>query len=410
MADDQQAGDKPQPQQGQPGNNQGQPGNSQPQPGNNQRQPGNNQRQPEGGKPENGQSQPEGGNGDDQEQDKQPTPEEKAAAKKKRIRIFIILALLLLVALIVAFFYWLHARHYETTDDAFVDGYISQVAPQVSGRVGSLLVNDNQEVAAGQILFVIDPADYRVRLDQAKAQLVNAEAQIGVQRAAAAQAQANARMAEANLIKANQDLQRYRTVDPRAISREQLDQAVSTQRSDAATLDAQREAAKSAIAQITAAEASAKQRQADVNAAQLQLSYTEVKASQAGRVTRRTVDVGNYLTSGQVALSVVADEVWVTANFKETQLTLMKAGQRVTIEADAFPDTEIDGHVDSVQSGTGSVFSTLPAENATGNYVKIVQRVPVKIVIDKIRNKDDDDKSQVRLTPGLSVTPRVTVR
>ena len=313
--------------------------------------------------------------------DKPPAdpPADPAAAKRRKIKVLLILAAVFLVVAIIAFFYWLHARHYESTDDASIDGFVAQVAPQVAGPVIRLAVADNQEVAKGQLLFQIDPRDEQVRLRQAQAQALQAAAQI--------------QTARANAEKSQNDLRRYRQTDARAVSRQQLDSATAQADSDAATL----EAAKASLAAA----------QATVANAALQLSYTFVKAPQAGRVTRRTVDVGNYLTAGEAALAIVSDELWVTANFKETQLDLMKQGQHVDIKVDAYPDATITGHVQSVQSGTGSVFSSLPAENATGNYVKIVQRVPVKIVIDRIKHKRD---REVHLAPGLSVVPRVTVR
>jgi len=314
--------------------------------------------------------------------------------------------------------YWLHERHFESTDDAFIDGNQSQIASQVSGKVVELLVDDNQHVDAGQVLLTIDPRDYQVKLEQSRAQQANAAAQAGqaraelvLQQAQLAQNEAQVRVAEADQEQASRDLARYRTIDPAAITRQQLDQSTATAKSTAAKLDSARQAVLGGKAQldaqqakIAAADAGVRQADADVHNAELQLSYTRIEAPQAGRVTRRTVNLGNYATPGQALLAIVPDEMWVTANFKETQLTHMRPGQPVEITVDAYPDDVLHGRIESLQRGTGAVFSALPAENATGNYVKVVQRVPVKILF------DGDAWRKLPLAPGLSVHPVVTVR
>jgi membrane fusion protein (multidrug efflux system) len=312
---------------------------------------------------------------------------------------------------------WLQGVGIESTDDAFVDGDISQVAAQISGRVVAIAVRDNQLVAAGQELITIDPRDAQARLDQAAAgraqavaQLEQARAALAVRRTDLGQADATVRVAEADLQQARQDLARYRAINPRAITRQLLDNATATTRSAEAKLDANRQAAAGMHAQLAAAAAQVQERQAalqtaDANLAlaQLQLSYTHVLAPAAGRVTRRTVELGNYVNPGEALLAIVQPGLWVTANFKETQLGRIRPGQPVQLRIDAFPDARLTGHVDSLQAGTGSAFSTLPAENATGNYVKVVQRLPVKIVFDGAA------ASQLPLAPGMSVLPRVDV-
>jgi len=322
-------------------------------------------------------------------------------------------ALLLLCVL-----YWLHARRFEDTDDAFVDGNQSQVATQVSGRIDAILIADNQHVAAGDALLTIDPRDYQVKLAQTRAAAINAAAQARQARADLVLQQADldedvaqVRVAQADLLKAQQDLARYRGIDPAAVTKLQLDMVEATAKSAAAKLDSARQAVaggeaqlKSQQAKIDAADASVLEAEADVRNAELQLSYTRIVAPQAGRVTRRSVNLGNYVTPGQALLAIVPDDVWVTANFKETQLDFMKPGQPVQIRVDAFPKARLRAHVDSFQRGTGSVFSSIPAENATGNYVKVVQRIPVKIVF------DGDDWRGVGLAQGMSVTPVVKVR
>jgi membrane fusion protein (multidrug efflux system) len=334
------------------------------------------------------------------------------------------LVLGLVAALVVALLatcgllYWLDIRNYESTDDAFIDGNQSQVAAQISGRIDALLVSDNEHVAAGQVLLTLDPRDYEVRLeksrsqaDNAAAQAIEARAQLQVERASVEQASAQVRVAEADLLQAQQDLGRYKSIDPAAITRQTLDQSAATTKSAAARLDSARQAVLGAKAQleeqeakILAADAAASEAKAELRNAELQLSYTKITAPQAGRITKRSANLGNYVTAGQALLVIVPDQMWVTANFKETQLDLMHPGQPVEIAVDAFPGRTLSGHVDSMQTGTGAVFSALPAENATGNYVKVIQRVPVKIVF------DGEAWRHLPLAPGLSVTPSVQVR
>jgi membrane fusion protein (multidrug efflux system) len=329
------------------------------------------------------------------------------------------LAALVGVALIVAgIIYWLNARQFESTDDAFIDGYVTQMAPQVAGRVTQLLITDNEHVDAGQTLLSIDPRDYQVKLSQAKAQRVNAmamsqqaEAQVAVQQASVDQAQANVRVATAELEQARQDYDRYQAINPHAVSRQQVDSATAAFHSAQAKRDAARQAASGAAAQVqaanaqvAAAQAQVQQAEANVAAAELQLSYCTIVAPVAGRIAHRSVAVGNYVNPGQALFAVVQDDHWVTANFKETQLRAVHPGQPVDIDVDAIPSVRFHGRVDSLQPGTGSLFSVLPAENATGNYVKIVQRLPVKIVF------DDDRLKNYQVAPGMSVVPYVKVR
>jgi membrane fusion protein (multidrug efflux system) len=313
---------------------------------------------------------------------------------------------------------WADGRHYESTDDAFVDGHVSQVAAQVSGRVTAITVEDNQMVVAGQPLLVIDPRDFDVRLKEMRAQRASTAAQIDqikaqleLQQATIEQSAANVRVADSDALQAKQDFGRYSAILPQATTRQEIDRASASARSTAAKVDAARQglaAAKAQLAvlraQLAGSQASLQQADAQVENATLQLSYTHLDAPVAGRVTKRTVEVGNYVNPGQALMSVVSDRVWVTANFKETQLADMAPGQKVDLYIDAYPRHAFAGRVDSFQTGTGSAFSSLPAENATGNYVKVVQRLPVKIVF------DDADLSRYRLAPGMSVQPKVRVR
>ncbi len=337
---------------------------------------------------------------------------------KKLLYWFIGLCILstLLVGILL---YYLHARHFESTDDAFIDGNVSQVSSQVSARVIRIAFQDNQAVEAGQVLLQLDPRDYQVKLDQARAQRVQAaaqadqaRAQLALQQASLAQAIANSRVSEAEFGQAQSDLARFRAVDPRAISRQQLDTASATTKSATARLDASRQAIQAQRAQIAAQRAAvaasdSSVAQADVGIAnaELQLSYTNIIAPANGRVTRRTVDLGNFVSPGQSLLAVVQDGLWVTANFKETQLASMRPGQEVRVRVDACPKDDLAAEIQSFQAGSGAVFSALPAENATGNYVKVVQRLPVRIVF-----RDRDAEKRCMLAPGMSVSPRVTVR
>ena len=315
--------------------------------------------------------------------------------------------------------YWLDARHYQGTDDAFIDAHISQVSAQVGGRVTRLMVDDNQVVKAGQVLVEIDPRDFQVRLDQmiaqrdqAAAQLEQARATLPMRQADLDQATANIRVSQADRTQSQHDLARYTAINPRAISAQLLDQARATGSSTQARLEAARHAeagmrALIAVArtQVDAAQAALRTADSNVDSARLQLSYTHVLAPADGRIARRTVEVGNYVGQGQSLLAVVQPQCWVTANLKESQLTHLQPGQPVSVTVDAFSERPLAARVDSLQSGTGSVFSSLPAENATGNYVKIVQRLPVKIVFD-----DREACTKLALAPGMSVEPRITVR
>jgi membrane fusion protein (multidrug efflux system) len=348
-----------------------------------------------------------------------PVTLSEADAPPRRKRAPAAIAALAICALLAGgVLYWLGARHYAATDDAFIDGHISQVSTQVSGRVLSLAVEDNQPVAAGAPLLELDPRPFAIQLDQARARhaqaeaaLVQARAMLPLREADAAGAAADVRAAEADLTQARQDLARYTAINPHAITRQQLDQASAGAKSAQARLDSRRQAAAGMRAQveaeraaIAAAAAALQTAGADVANAELNLSYTRLAAPAPGRVTRRTVEVGNWVQPGQALLAIVQPACWVTANFKEGQLADMHPGQEATISVDAHPDETLHARVDSIQSGTGAVFSSLPAENATGNYVKVVQRVPVKLVF------EDNPCARLNLAPGMSVFAKVKVR
>lgn len=316
------------------------------------------------------------------------------------------------------FWYWWAWRNIVWTDDAAIAANIHTISPQIDGRVSALLVRDNQHVVAGQRLIEIDPSLYRVALAQALAARANAAAGIaeararqGLRQAALDQARANVGVAEADLFQARQNYERYRKINPRAITRQQLDNALAAFRSAEARLAASRQAVKgteadvkAAAAQILAAKAALKASEVAVGKARLDLSYATIRAPVAGRVTNRSVETGNYVKPGAALMSIVSDRMWVTANFKETELARLHPGQTVHIHIDAIPGKSFSGRVDSFQRGTGAAFSVIPVENATGNYVKVVQRLPVKIVF------TDPRLAGLRLAPGMSVEPSVQVR
>lgn len=348
-------------------------------------------------------------------------PTERKTPGKKPL---IILAIVVVVMLIVGLFFWLTSRNVETTDDAFTDSDAVTIAPKASGYVTQLHVKDNQRVKQGDLLVVIDPRDNTAQRDQAQAQLGLAMAQLHQAQAALDlakvqypaqkdQALATLAKAQANYVNAQEDDKRQRGVDPRATSQRNIDAAGAQLRSARAELEsakAQVEVASQVALQIRqqATNVEARQRQveqaqAQLNTANLNLSYTEVRAPYDGFITRRNVQVGSLVQPGTALFSLVSPNTWITANFKESQLERMRPGNKVNITVDAWPNMKLEGHVDSVQMGSGSRFSAFPAENATGNYVKIVQRVPVKIVIDKGLDPERP------LPLGLSVEPKVTV-
>lgn len=432
--------------------------------------------------------------------------------KKKKSKLpFVILGSVLLVAAIGGVIYWLYARQYETTDDAFIEGNIVQVSPKVSAYVTKVYVKENQQVHRGDLLVELDPKDLEARLEQAKAQLKAAQAQrnsaqatvdltrktteatqtqarsnvqtaqTNVQQTAFAadskqslisQAQTAVKTAEANLAQTraqvpqtqanlklaqteyNRRLKLYENGD---VSRQSLDQALTTLQTAQAQLDAaqkqvlaaqsrvneaqagvttardnyrqslaQIELTKSQVgesagklqdaeaapervsvseSQVGNADASITQAEAAIHQAELELSYTKIYAPEDGYVSRKAVQEGQLVQPGTPLMALsLSNEIWVIANFKETQLELMRVGQPVDLKVDAYPNTEFHGKVQSFQLGTGSRFSLLPTENATGNYVKVVQRIPVKIVFDEA-----PDNVHL-LAPGMSVEPEVKVR
>jgi len=388
------------------------------------------------------------------------------ASRNPRFRLALIVGGI--VVLVAGFFLWRYLGSYESTDDAQIDGHLNAISARVSGHVVKLLVNDNQYVEAGTPLVEIDPRDYEVAVARAKAayqdalataestqvnvpittvntgsQLSAAQAEVESGRAGVAMARqqleaarAQLEQAIANDIKAQNDVGRYKQlVDKQEISHQQYDQAVAAARSSAAgvaaarasvaaaeqqvaqaqakrdQLDANLRAAETAPqqnasmrARAQAAQAQAQQKKAELEQSMLNLQYTRLVAPVNGIVSNRTVEVGQNVQVGQELMKIInLDDIWVTANFKESQLRLMRPGQRATISVDAY-GKKYNGHVESIAGASGALFSLLPPENATGNYIKVVQRVPVKITFDPGETKEHI------LRPGMSVEPKVWVR
>lgn len=321
------------------------------------------------------------------------------------------------VLLAAGLLYWDTSRRFEATDDAFIAARQFAIAPKVAGFITEVPVTDNQHVEAGEVLARIDDRDYRVALRQAVAQVAaakasvqNVESQIAVQQAQVDAGAAQVDQAQAALTFAEQQAQRYEDLAVKgAGSVQNAQQYTSGLRQQQATLKSAQASLVAAQAQVRAlkaqranADAALAQAEAQEQQAELNLSYTNVVAAQPGRVVNLSAAVGQYAAAGTNLTMFVPDEIWVDANFKETQLDHMRPGQPATIRLDAYPDHALRGHVESVQPGSGTAFSLLPAENATGNYVKIVQRVPVKIRLDAV-------PADLPLGPGMSVTPTVRV-
>lgn len=350
----------------------------------------------------------------------------------RRIAGFLLMGAVLLLA-VGGSYYYAYRQSFQSTDDAFIEGDVTDLAPKIAGRIDRVLIDDNQQVKKGDLLVTIDPHDYdatlrqrEASLDSFKAQAAAVEATIEQQQAhlgtlqsteesdqATAEADRANAVNAAALLKRNQELFARHVIAPQDLDRAKAD-ADATQ----ATLDAglkkvaadqaqRREAEyqlKTYVALYQSVQAMIAETEANLETAKLNRSYAEIRAPGDGLITNRTVQPGNYVQVGQVLLSLVPDDLYVIANFKENQLSRMRADQTVTIHIDSLPGKEFHGHVHSIQAGSGSRFSLLPAENATGNYVKVVQRVPVKILFDK------RPATELPIGPGESVSPVVRVQ
>lgn len=346
-----------------------------------------------------------------------PSPPPPAPPSNRRSLLFALAGLLVLA--IVALYFIVPALYAQETDDAYVDAHVVSIIPKVPAYVQKLYVDDNSAVKAGQLLVELDPRDYAVALAQAEANLANAQSklqeardQIPVADASIAQQRAELEVAQANAKLAQANLGRLVSVsDIRAVSSERVDEGRAAEQSTRATvlaaqvrIEAAEAAAKLTRTQAVTAEAALAQARSALAQAQLNVSYTKIYAKEAGSVARKSVEPGNFVQPGQLLLSIVPERLYVIANYKETQLTEVRPGQPVSVRVDAFPDLKLRAHVESIQRGTGSRFALLPPENATGNFVKVVQRVPVKIVF-------DNPQDALRwIAPGMSVETRIFVR
>ena len=355
-----------------------------------------------------------------EQQDKQRAEERSRAKARPFIRAGLVLIILLLLG--GGFYLWWTTRNVQTTDDAFTAGRVVTVAPHVAGYVVELDVNDNQFVREGEVLARIDPRNYQATVDQDQAQVGQAEGQLegakyGVEvsrktfPAQLAQAKGQLLVAQGQQFQAETDYRRQHAVARAATSQQAIDQstaALEQAEGQTAVAQAQVESATPVKANINVSQARTTQQsgaleiaQAQLETAKLNLGWTVIRAPHDGWIAQRSIEQGNYVNSGQALFSIVEPEVWVTANFKETQLTRMQAGQLADIDVDAYPALRLHGHVDSIQLGSGEQFTAFPPENATGNFVKIVQRVPVKIVIDSGLDPN------LPMPLGLSVEPTV---
>jgi membrane fusion protein (multidrug efflux system) len=317
----------------------------------------------------------------------------------------LLVAMLVLASGAVSPFAWNYLQSYESTDDAQIDGHIDPLSSRIDGTVIRVHTEDNDRVKAGELLVEIDPRDFEVAAAQAKARLELALAQVASAKQDYAAALANTREDDADNFRAQRDAQRFSALlEQQVVAPNQYDQYTATARVDAAKVDSAREAAGSALKTIGAREADADAAKAALDQALLNLSYTKIYAPANGIVGRRTVELGSRIEPGQTPMFVTeTDEIWVTADFKETQLERMQRGEKVTIHVDTF-GRNYTGYIRNLPGASGDRFSLLPAENATGNYVKVVQRLPVRIEF----NPGEDP--QHRLHPGMSVEPTVWLR
>jgi membrane fusion protein (multidrug efflux system) len=343
---------------------------------------------------------------------------ESIVSKLRRYPWAVAAAVIVIIAIVVGvLLWWLHARHFESTDDAFIDARTVQISAQVAGQIVNVAVSDNQSVAEGAVLVSIDPRNYlaaqaqaRAQFAQAKAQVANLGAQIDAQQAKIVEAERQVTQAQAALDFSQQENRRYQDLLKQGAGTEQrAQQANSDLTQKTAALAGAKANATAADKQLTvlrtqrdSAKAQVQAARAALDKANADLDRTTIVAPTAGRIANLSAAKGDYAQPAQALMNLVPNHVWVTANFKETELADMRAGQPVDIEIDAYPGKVFHGHVASIQPGSGAAFSLLPAENATGNFVKVVQRVPVKITFDK--------SPSVELGPGMSVVPSVKVR
>jgi len=338
-------------------------------------------------------------------------------------RVLVIAAIVAFAAIGVAGRMWWRSHYFRGTDNAYISGHVHPVSSRIAGVVARVLVEDNQMVKAGDIIAEFDPADQRVKIEQVRAQIaavesqtIQAEAQIAQARAQSNATVAQVVQAEAQLLHARQDAERYRNLyndQMKAVAKSELDGANAAYSGAAANVTARQDSSGAARAQIVVAasardtlQAQKRVLEAQCKDAELQLAYNRIVAPISGRVGKRTLEVGARVQPGQQLLAIVQENVWVVANFKETQLAGLKPGQFAKITVDAFPGRELTGRIESFAPASGAQFALLPADNATGNFTRIVQRVPVKIVFQPEQLKS----LQSMLVPGMSTLVEVDLR
>ena len=350
-------------------------------------------------------------------------PVQSADKPPSKVRVFGVLGVLILAGLgFGGRMYW-RSQNFVETENAYVAGHVHPISARISGVVTKVLVDDNQFVKEGQVIAELDPADQGVKLEQIKAQIgsveqqvLQADAQTAQARASASAAQAQVAQAQAQSLRAQQDAERYGQLyntQMKAVAKSELDAANAARTGALADVAARKDAALAAQAQVGAAQAARevlkaqiKVLQAQAKDAQLQVSYNRIVAPVSGRLGKRNVEVGARVQPGQQLAAIVEDKVWVTANFKETQLAGLKTGQDVDVVIDALPGEHLKAKLDSFSPASGNQFALLPADNATGNFTKIVQRVPVKLTF------ADADLQRLagRLAPGMSAMAEVDLR
>ena len=332
------------------------------------------------------------------EEQNQQQPEQQNKSEKKGLKRKIA-AVLMAVLLICAGIYLINEMKYESTDDAYVENISVNVSPKVSGQIENVYIKDNQYVSTGELVATIDSADYQVKFNQADANYERLKFE-------QANAKANLTASESNIELARKDLERYRNLyEQGAVSKQTLDTAEVKYNSAKAGLTQAQQSILTEDSNKTVADANLATAKSARDKAELDLSYTRIYAPQSGTVSSRRVEKGMYVTAGSPLFTLIPEEVWVVANFKENQLRHMKAGQTVDIKIDTYPNHVFKGKIDSIQRASGAKSSLFPPENAVGSFVKIVQRIPVKIVF-----TEEIDKEKYNIVPGMSVVPRVKVK
>lgn len=350
-----------------------------------------------------------------QNEDEEENEDERQSYQKKRV---IVPTLTAIFFFLIGIYFMIHSFYFQATDDAFVEGHIVSIAPRVTGPVEKMLITDNQSVKKGDLLIVIDPADYEVKLAQSKAKLTQARASLNISVKEISQSESGLEQSgqevtstQSKLDFAQKDYKRYSSMYKEGItSKQDYDSSktgltvaqsghkssIEKEKASMAMLESSKSKKEATLAEIQKLEA-------EVKEDTLNLSYTKIYAPQDGLITNRNVEQGNFVQVAQPMFAIVPEKVWVVANFKETQLTNMKIGQSVEVKIDTYPGKKFKAKVDSIQRATGAKASLFPPENAVGSYVKIVQRIPVKIVF-------TEDISKYNIVPGMSVVPEVKVK